>query len=80
VTMAVKCQLRNNNPVLIALATNDGLGASLQNIAACNIRKHLYFVPMAQDDPVGKPNSLICDFSKTAAFLAKIIATNDDLQ
>lgn len=62
VTMCAKAQLRNRKPVIIALATNDGLGANLQNIAQTLEKKHIYFVPFGQDSPDGKPTSLICDF------------------
>lgn len=61
VTMATKSHLRNQKPVVIALATNDGLSASLQNIATLLNRKHYYFVPLGQDDPEKKPNSLVCN-------------------
>lgn len=62
VTMAVKANLRNRRPTLIALATNDALGATLENIALTIEKKNIYFVPFAQDDPIGKPTSLVCDF------------------
>lgn len=64
VTMAAKSHLRNGKPVVIALATNDGLAASAQNIAALLNRKHYYFVPFGQDDPVKKPTSLVADFTR----------------
>lgn len=63
VTMCAKAQLRNRKPVIIALATNDGLGANLQNIAQTLEKKHFFFVPFGQDSPKGKPTSLICDFN-----------------
>ncbi len=63
VTMCVKAQLRNRRPVIIALATNDGLSANLFNIALTLEKKNIYFVPFGQDAPVDKPSSLICDFS-----------------
>lgn len=63
VTMAVKSQLRSDRPVLLALATNDGLSGNLANIAALVCRKNVYFVPIVQDDPVKKPHSLVADFS-----------------
>ena len=63
VTMCVKAQLRNQKPVIVALATNDGLGGSLKNIAAALEKKNVYFVPFGQDAPFEKPSSLICDFS-----------------
>ena len=37
--------------------------ASPENIARLLNRKHVYFVPFRQDDPVKKPNSLQADFS-----------------
>ncbi len=63
VTMAVKAHLRNDKPVVLGIATNDALGASFKNIGLLSNTKNIYFVPLAQDDPVSKQNSLICDFS-----------------
>lgn len=63
VTMAAKSHLRNGRPVVIALATNDGLSASAPNIAALLNRKNYYFVPFGQDDAENKPTSLISDFA-----------------
>lgn len=67
VTMAAKSHLRNGGAVVVAPATNDGLTASAQNIAALLNRKHYYFVPFGQDDPEGKPASLVADFSRAEA-------------
>lgn len=64
VTMACKAHLRNNRPLVIALATNDALGISLQNIGGLMVRKNIYFVPFGQDNPEKKPLSMIADFSK----------------
>lgn len=58
VTLAAKSLLRVGCPVVIAVSTNDGLGASAENIARLLNRKHYYFVPFAQDDWVNKPQSL----------------------
>lgn len=63
VCMAAKAHMRCERPLLIALATNDALSANLKNIAALLGRKNVYFVPMIQDDPAGKPFSLVADFS-----------------
>ena len=63
VTMAVKAHLRNNKPVVLAIATNDALGASAKNIGLLHNTKNIYFVPYRQDDPHSKNNSLVCDFS-----------------
>lgn len=65
VTMAVKAHLRNNRPVVLAIATNDALGGSAVNIGKLLNTKNIYFVPFGQDDPIGKNNSLIADFDKT---------------
>lgn len=64
VTMACKAHLRNNRPLVIALATNDALGVSLQNIGGLMIRKNIYFVPFGQDNPEKKPLSMIAYFDK----------------
>ena len=63
VTMAAKAHLRNGRPVIVALSTNDGLSGSAENIARLLNRKHFYFVPFRQDDPIKKPRSLQADFS-----------------
>ncbi len=63
VTMAAKAHLRNGRPVVLAPATNDGLGASAVNIGLLLDRKNLYFVPFRQDDPLGKPRSVIAEMS-----------------
>lgn len=64
VTMAVKAHLRNNKPVVLAIATNDALGAGAKNIGLLHNTKNIYFVPYGQDDPHSKNNSLVCDFTK----------------
>ena len=64
VTMAAKSHLRNGRPVLLAVSTNDALGAAAENIGILLSRKHYYFVPFGQDDPVEKPNSMVADFTK----------------
>lgn len=73
VTMCVKAQLRCRRPVIIALATNDGLGANLFNIALTLEKKNIYFVPFGQDAPSEKPSSLICDFSLIDLTLAQAL-------
>ena len=63
VCMAAKAHLRSDRPLVISLASNDALSANLKNIATLLSRKHVYFVPMQQDDPEKKPHSLVADFS-----------------
>ena len=64
VTMAAKAHLRNSRPVVIALASNDGLSGAARNIGELLARKNYYFVPFGQDDPEVKPSSLVADFSR----------------
>ena len=64
VSLAVKSHLRRSRPVVLAVSTNDALGASMRNIALLKNTKNIYFVPMSQDDAVSKPNSLVADFSR----------------
>lgn len=63
VTMAAKAHMRCDRPLLIALASNDAMSANLANIGRMLNRKNVYFVPLVQDDPIGKPHSLVADFS-----------------
>ena len=74
VTMAVKAHLRNNKPVVLAIATNDALGASAKNIGLLHNMNNIYFVPYRQDDPFGKNNSLVCDFSLLPQTAEKALA------
>lgn len=59
VLMACKAHLRNERPVVLSIATNDGLSANAKNIGMLLGRKHIYFVPFGQDDHVKKCNSLV---------------------
>lgn len=65
VTMAAKAHLRNGRPLIIAVSTNDALGASARNIGTLLNEKNIYFVPMKQDSPENKPRSVVADFSKS---------------
>ena len=70
VTMAVKSTLRTGTPIILSLATNDGLGATGVNFGNLMNRKNIFFVPLAQDDPEKKPTSLVADFSKLKETMA----------
>ena len=61
VTMAAKAHLRQDRPLLLALASNDAMSQNLGNIARLLTRRSVYLVPMLQDDPVGKPYSLVAE-------------------
>ncbi len=57
--MAVKAQLRNQRPVVVAISTNDALSMNAKNIGLLLNIKNIYFVPFRQDDPVNKANSAV---------------------
>ena len=58
-SMAAKAHLRNERPLIIAVSTNDGLGASGKNIMTLLNTKNVYMVPFGQDDPEKKTKSLV---------------------
>lgn len=60
--LACKTMLRNQKPIVIGYASNDGLGIGALNLAMALQNKYLYFIPFAQDDIVHKPNSLISNW------------------
>lgn len=64
VSMAAKANLRNGRPLVIAISTNDGLGANAKNIGTLLQKQNVYFVPFGQDDCFGKPQSLVADMEK----------------
>lgn len=63
VAMATKSHLRNERPVVIAVSTNNALSGAAENIGKLLNRKHYYFVPFKQDNPITKPRSVVADFS-----------------
>ena len=73
VTMAAKAHLRNNRPVVLAIATNDALSASATNIGKLLNTKNIYFVPFSQDDPHKKTTSIIADFDQLYDTVKKAI-------
>lgn len=62
VLMLAKELFRNDKPVLLGIATNDGLGISGKNIGCLLATKNIYFVPFGQDDFEAKPRSLVAKF------------------
>ena len=65
VTMAAKSHRRAGGKILIGLSTNDGLSGSAKNLGALLDKKGYFFIPLRQDSPEDKPNSLQWDFSLT---------------
>lgn len=64
VLMAAKAHLRNLGPLVIAVSTNDGLGASAKNIGTLLSSKNIFLVPFGQDSPIKKENSLVAHMDK----------------
>ena len=64
VTMAAKSHLRNGRPVVLAISSNDALAGAAENIGRLLGRKHYYFVPFGQDDPINKPTSMIANLQQ----------------
>ena len=77
VTMAAKGHLRNGKPLVLGVSTNDGLGASAENIGRLLVRKNVYFVPFGQDDPAAKPTSLSCVYDR---IIPAVLAAADGRQ
>ncbi len=73
VSMAAKANLRNQRPLVIAISTNDGLGANAKNIGVLLQKQNVYFVPFGQDDCHGKPQSLVADMEKIPETLASAL-------
>ncbi|MFI3230909.1 MAG: dipicolinate synthase subunit B [bacterium] len=73
VLMAVKAHIRTNKPVVLAVSTNDGLGANFKNIAEMMDKKNFYFVPFGQDDFINKPKSLVADFKQIPKSLTQAL-------
>lgn len=59
--MAVKSHLRNENPVVIAISTNNALSGNAMNIGRIFNMRNYYFVPFKQDNPISKPRSIVFD-------------------
>lgn len=59
VLMGIKAHLRNQRPIVLSIATNDGLGINGKNIGMLLNMKNIYMVPFGQDNPQVKANSLV---------------------
>lgn len=57
--MAAKATLRNHRPVVLGISTNDALGLNGVNLMKLMAAKDIYFIPFGQDDPFGKPKSMV---------------------
>jgi len=62
VLLAAKAHLRNGRPLLLAVATNDGLSGNARNIGDLLYKKNIFFVPFSQDNYTDKEYSLVAHF------------------
>jgi len=74
VTLAAKAHLRNQRPVVLAVSSNDALAGNAASLGRLLDRRDFYFVPFRQDDPQGKPRSLVADFEKTPDTIREALA------
>lgn len=72
--LGAKSHLRNDRPLVLAVSTNDGLGAAAQNIGRLLQWRNVFFVPFGQDDPIRKPRSLVADFEQLPRTIAAALA------
>jgi len=72
--LGAKSHIRNERPLVLAVSTNDGLGAAAQNIGRLLQWRNVYFVPFGQDDPIKKPRSLVADFEQIPRTIAAALA------
>jgi dipicolinate synthase subunit B len=79
VLMMAKELYRNNKPVVLGIATNDGLGISAKSIGVLLSTKNTYFIPFGQDNPIDKPNSLVAKFELTVPAVIEALK-KDQLQ
>jgi dipicolinate synthase subunit B len=77
VLMAAKATMRNSNPIVLGISTNDALGLNGANLMKLISAKHIYFIPFGQDNPEKKPTSLV---SRMEALKATIEAALDGKQ
>ena len=58
VLVCIRSFIRKNKPILIGIATKDGLSTDAENIGKLLNRKNVFFIPFTQDNPITKPTSL----------------------
>lgn len=73
VLMAAKAHLRNGGPVVVAIATNDGMSNNGATVGMLQNIKNVYLVPYGQDDAAHKPTSLIAHMEQVPETLEKAL-------
>lgn len=72
-TVAIKFGLRNDNNIVIGIGSNDALSTNAVNIGKLLNRKHFYFIPFRQNNPITNPYSLMFDIEYVVPTLEKAI-------
>lgn len=73
VLMAAKATLRNQNPIVLGISTNDALGLNGMNLMKLMVAQFIYFIPYGQDNPYKKPTSLVADMELLAPTIEKAL-------
>ncbi len=71
--MAIKAQLRNDKPVVLAISTNDALSQNAMNLGKLLGQKNIFFVPFGQDAPHKKPFSMVANLDLVEATIEKAL-------
>ncbi len=79
VTTAIKYHIKNTNNVVLAISAPDALSSNAKNIGDLLNRKHFYFVPFRQDNPITKPYSLSFDSKYILPCIEKALV-NEQIQ
>ncbi|MEG0824107.1 MAG: dipicolinate synthase subunit B [Erysipelotrichaceae bacterium] len=75
ITLAAKSMLRNSYNILIGVSSNDILSISGVNFMSLIRFKNIYTLPIYQDDPINKPNSVVSDFNKLLIAIGETLAS-----
>lgn len=73
--MAAKATMRNQNPVVLGIATNDALGLNGVNLMRLMASKNIFFIPFGQDAPEKKAKFISSKYGITAKYDCKCIKT-----
>lgn len=74
--MVAKGLFRNNKPVVVGIATNDGLGICARSLGTLLSTKNVYLIPFGQDSYLSKPNSLVAKFELTVPTVIEALKGN----
>ncbi len=79
VTLAAKMQIKNKKPLVLSINALDGLSSNACNIGTLLNRKHIFFVPFRQSNPITKPYYISSDYDLLIQTLGSAL-TNEQLE